>query len=142
MVIMYLSVTNYLVNSYTVFSASALAANTILRSLFGFAFPLFAAPMNHNLGIHWASNIPTFFSIGVSPVSVRAVQVRRCDSEEMQVCGGSGEAKDVGAERRISHDVATLIKAWTRLEWLRSLDALRRPRKPFSHVARPSPCRS
>ncbi|CAO1605362.1 hypothetical protein XANCAGTX0491_008881 [Xanthoria calcicola] len=63
MVIVYLSVTNYLVNSYTVFSASALAANTILRSLFGFAFPLFAAPMYHNLGIHWASCIPAFLAL-------------------------------------------------------------------------------
>ena len=67
MVIVYLSVTNYLVNSYTVFSASALAANTILRSLFGFAFPLFAAPMYHNLGIHWASCIPAFLALMCLP---------------------------------------------------------------------------
>ena len=63
MVIVYLSITNYLVSSYTIFSASALAANTVLRSLFGFAFPLFAAPMYHNLGIHWASCIPAFLAL-------------------------------------------------------------------------------
>lgn len=67
MVIVYLFVTNYLVNSYTVFSASALAANTILRSLFGCAFPLFAAPMYHNLGIHWASCIPAFLALMCLP---------------------------------------------------------------------------
>ncbi|KAL8669475.1 MAG: hypothetical protein Q9168_005937 [Polycauliona sp. 1 TL-2023] len=67
MVIVYLSITNYLVNSYTIFSASALAANGILRSLFGFAFPLFAAPMYHRLGIHWASCIPAVLALVCVP---------------------------------------------------------------------------
>ena len=67
MVIVYLSITNYLVDSYTIFSASALAANSVLRSLFGFAFPLFAAPMYHNLGIHWASCIPAFLALVCVP---------------------------------------------------------------------------
>ena len=67
MVIVYLSITNYLVNSYTIFSASALAANSVLRSLFGFAFPLFTAPMYHNLGIHWASCIPAFLALACVP---------------------------------------------------------------------------
>ena len=63
MVIVYLFLTNYLVNSYTIFSASALAANAVLRSLFGFAFPLFTAPMYRSLGIHWASCIPAFLAL-------------------------------------------------------------------------------
>ncbi|KAL8735808.1 MAG: hypothetical protein Q9166_000672 [cf. Caloplaca sp. 2 TL-2023] len=67
MVIVYLSITNYLVNAYTIFSASALAANSVLRSLFGFAFPLFAASMYHNLGIHWASSIPAFLALVCVP---------------------------------------------------------------------------
>lgn len=67
MVIVYLSITNYLVGSYTMFSASALAANSVLRSLFGFAFPLFATPMYHNLGIHWASCIPAFLALVCVP---------------------------------------------------------------------------
>ncbi|KAI4198762.1 MAG: hypothetical protein LQ350_005085 [Teloschistes chrysophthalmus] len=67
MVIVYLSITNYLVQSYVIFSASALAANGILRSVFGFAFPLFAAPMYHNLGIHWASCVPAFLALVCVP---------------------------------------------------------------------------
>ena len=40
-VLIFLSVFNYLIDGYTIFAASVLAANAILRSLFGFAFPLF-----------------------------------------------------------------------------------------------------
>lgn len=32
---------NYLIDAYTIFAASVLAANAVLRSMFGFAFPLF-----------------------------------------------------------------------------------------------------
>ncbi|UZJ51993.1 hypothetical protein CBS101457_001313 [Exobasidium rhododendri] len=40
-VLIYVSVQNYLVDSYMVFAASAIAANSILRSILGAAFPLF-----------------------------------------------------------------------------------------------------
>jgi MFS family permease len=49
-VLVFLSIMNYLIDSYTVFAASALAANTVLRSLFGAAFPLFASDMFERLG--------------------------------------------------------------------------------------------
>ena len=52
----------------TVYSASALCSNTILRSLFGFAFPLFADVMYRNLGIHWASSVPAFLALTFVPV--------------------------------------------------------------------------
>lgn len=42
-VLIFLSVFNYLIDGYTIFAASVLAANAILRSLFGFAFPLFTS---------------------------------------------------------------------------------------------------
>jgi hypothetical protein len=63
MVLVFLSVFNYLIDSYTIFAASVLAANSALRSLFGAAFPLFTTYMYSNLGIHWASSIPAFLSL-------------------------------------------------------------------------------
>ncbi|KAJ5666789.1 hypothetical protein N7462_011198 [Penicillium macrosclerotiorum] len=63
MVLVFLSVFNYLIDSYTIFAASVLAANSALRSLFGMAFPLFTTYMYENLGIHWASSIPAFLSL-------------------------------------------------------------------------------
>jgi hypothetical protein len=41
---------NYLIDSYLLHAASVLAANSVLRSLFGVAFPLFVSNMYANLG--------------------------------------------------------------------------------------------
>lgn len=44
--------TVYLVDVYLMYAASALSANTFLRSMTGGAFPLFATAMYHNLGVN------------------------------------------------------------------------------------------
>lgn len=41
----FLQCVNYIIDAYLSFSASAVAANTIMRSLFGAVFPLFATYM-------------------------------------------------------------------------------------------------
>lgn len=41
-----------------------MAANSLLRALFGSAFPLFTTQMYENLGDQWASSIPAFLSLG------------------------------------------------------------------------------
>lgn len=63
MVLIFLGIMNYLIDSYTIFAASVLAANSVLRSLFGAAFPLFTSQMYAGLGIHWASCIPAFLAL-------------------------------------------------------------------------------
>ncbi|KAF4995488.1 hypothetical protein FGRMN_5109 [Fusarium graminum] len=67
MVLVFLSVMNYLIDSYTIFAASVLAANSVLRSLFGAAFPLFTTYMYKDLGIHWASSVPAFLALACVP---------------------------------------------------------------------------
>lgn len=67
MVLVFLSIMNYLIDSYTIFAASVLAANSVLRSLFGAAFPLFTTQMYDRLGIHWASSIPAFLALACVP---------------------------------------------------------------------------
>ena len=67
MVLVFLSVMNYLIDAYTIYAASVLAANSVLRSLFGAIFPLFTTSMYHNLGIHWASSIPAFLALACVP---------------------------------------------------------------------------
>lgn len=41
MILVFLGIMNYLIDSYTIYAASVLAANSVLRSLFGAIFPLF-----------------------------------------------------------------------------------------------------
>ncbi|EPS38601.1 hypothetical protein H072_7625 [Dactylellina haptotyla CBS 200.50] len=67
MVMVFLSVFNYLIDSYTIFAASVLAANAVLRSTFGAVFPLFTGPMYQKLGIHWASSVPAFLALACVP---------------------------------------------------------------------------
>lgn len=67
MVLVFLSIMSYLIDSYTIFAASALAANSIIRSCFGAVFPLFTTYMYRNLGIHWASCVPAFLSLACVP---------------------------------------------------------------------------
>ncbi|KAL8711764.1 MAG: hypothetical protein Q9220_003935 [cf. Caloplaca sp. 1 TL-2023] len=67
MVVLFLSVMNYLIDSYTVYAASVLAANSVLRSLFGAVFPLFTTYMYDGLGIHWASSVPAFLALACVP---------------------------------------------------------------------------
>ncbi|THY29399.1 synaptic vesicle transporter [Aureobasidium pullulans] len=70
MVLVFLGIMNYLIDAYTIFAASVLAANSVLRSLFGAAFPLFTShsEMYDNLGIHWASTIPAFLALLCVPM--------------------------------------------------------------------------
>ncbi|KAI1356410.1 MFS general substrate transporter [Xylaria sp. FL0043] len=67
MVLVYLAVTNYVVDSYTIYASSALAANAALRCIFGAVFPLFTPAQYHNLGIHWAATIPAFLALACVP---------------------------------------------------------------------------
>ncbi|OWB54223.1 hypothetical protein B5S28_g68 [[Candida] boidinii] len=59
---------NYLVDGFTGYSASAIAANTFLRSLFAAAFPLFAKQLMVNLGVHWGSSLIGFVALGMIPI--------------------------------------------------------------------------
>ena len=67
MVLVFLSIMNYLIDAYTIYAASVLAANSVLRSLFGTIFPLFTEYMYENLGIHWAASIPAFLTLMCLP---------------------------------------------------------------------------
>lgn len=59
---------NYLVDTFTQYAASAVAANTFLRSCFAGAFPLVVTPMYHNIGVGPASSITGGFAALLIPV--------------------------------------------------------------------------
>ncbi|KAJ6574555.1 MFS polyamine transporter [Mycena capillaripes] len=53
----FISFLSYLVETYLMYSASAFAANTFVRSLVAAAFPLFTVQMFTKMGVHWASTL-------------------------------------------------------------------------------------
>ncbi|KAI0544899.1 MFS transporter [Xylaria curta] len=67
LIMVFISLLSYLVDTYVVYAASVLAANTLLRSLFGTAFPLFTTQIYKRLGNQWASSIPAFLVLGCLP---------------------------------------------------------------------------
>jgi hypothetical protein len=58
----------YLVDTYTRYSASALAANTILRSVVGAVLPLAGQPMYDALGLGWGNSVLAFVALTFIPV--------------------------------------------------------------------------
>ncbi|KAG9513031.1 MFS general substrate transporter, partial [Aureobasidium melanogenum] len=57
----------YLVDTFTRYSASAIAANTFMRSTVAGAFPLFVWPMYKKIGINWGSTIFACISVLLLP---------------------------------------------------------------------------
>ena len=53
----------YLVDGYTRYAASAISAATVLRSLAGFGFPLFAPAMYNRLDYGWGNSLLGFLAI-------------------------------------------------------------------------------
>ncbi|KAL3460117.1 major facilitator superfamily domain-containing protein [Aspergillus heterothallicus] len=69
-VLVILPIMTYLIDAYTVYAASVLAACAMFRSVVGAVFPLFTAQMYHDLGIHWASAVPAFLTLVCMPFPV------------------------------------------------------------------------
>ncbi|KAK9237991.1 major facilitator superfamily domain-containing protein [Lipomyces kononenkoae] len=68
MVTLFLCMFSYLVDTYLLYAASSLAANTLLRSLFGAFFPLFASRMYITLSPPWACTLLGFISLAMAPI--------------------------------------------------------------------------
>lgn len=58
----FLGCLNYIIDAYLMLAASAIAANTIMRSLAGAIFPLFATYMFDGIGIDWGMTLLGCFS--------------------------------------------------------------------------------
>ncbi|WWC63519.1 uncharacterized protein I303_106122 [Kwoniella dejecticola CBS 10117] len=67
---MFVSLFNYIIDVYLWSAASALAGATIVRSLFGAAFPLFASQMYEKLGTQWASSLLGFLALVMAPIPI------------------------------------------------------------------------
>ncbi|KAJ5718000.1 drug/proton antiporter YHK8 [Penicillium malachiteum] len=66
-ILAYAGIFTFLVDAYPTFAASALAANSFMRSSFGGIFPLFGIQMYKNLGYHWATSLLAFLTLAMLP---------------------------------------------------------------------------
>lgn len=67
-VLIFVALSNYIVDSYKIYSASAMGATSIARSTFGVLLPLAARPMYDRLGIGWACSLLGFLSLGMCAI--------------------------------------------------------------------------
>ncbi|GAA5800268.1 major facilitator superfamily domain-containing protein [Helicostylum pulchrum] len=68
MVIVYYSANNYIIDCFSRYVTSALAAKTLIRSGSGAAFPLFIVQMYHGLNNQWASTLLAFIALAIVPI--------------------------------------------------------------------------
>ena len=61
----FMCVSTYLIDAYTRYAASAMAANTVLRSIFGAVFHLFGLQMYDALGLGWGNSLLGFISLAM-----------------------------------------------------------------------------
>jgi len=60
----------YLVDSYPLYAASALAANTLIRAIMGAFLPLAATRMYNALGLGWGNSVLAFIATAMLPMPV------------------------------------------------------------------------
>ncbi|KAF1929837.1 MFS general substrate transporter [Didymella exigua CBS 183.55] len=65
-----MTIQTYLVDAFNVHAASAIAANTVLRSVFGAVLPLAGLDMYDKLGLGWGNSLLGFVALAFIPVPV------------------------------------------------------------------------
>ncbi len=65
----FMPIQTYLVDAYNRHAASAIAANTVLRSLMGAFLPLAGPSMYKALGLGWGNTLLAFIALALSPLS-------------------------------------------------------------------------
>ncbi|KAH6889396.1 major facilitator superfamily domain-containing protein [Thelonectria olida] len=66
-ILVFNGVFTFLVEAYTPYAASALAANSFARAFIAAAFPLLQIPMYDRLGYHWATSVLAFLTLMLTP---------------------------------------------------------------------------
>ncbi|KAG8857218.1 hypothetical protein FRB96_005893 [Tulasnella sp. 330] len=67
-ILIFLALFNYIIDAYLMVAASALAASTVVRSIFGAGFPTFATQMYEKLSPRWASTLLAGITLILIPI--------------------------------------------------------------------------
>lgn len=64
----FMCIQTYLIDAFTIYAASAIAANTVLRSIFGAFLPLAGLDMYAALGLGWGNSLLGFVALALIPI--------------------------------------------------------------------------
>ncbi|KAG0645484.1 hypothetical protein D0Z07_8692 [Hyphodiscus hymeniophilus] len=65
----FICVSTYLIDAFTVYAASALATNTVVRSVASAVLPLAGQKMYNALGLGWGNSLLAFIALALVPIS-------------------------------------------------------------------------
>ncbi|KIY53144.1 MFS general substrate transporter [Fistulina hepatica ATCC 64428] len=113
MIMIYISANSYIVDSYSSYAASAIAAKTLMRSEIGAMVPLYVTPMFHNMGFQFAGLLLALISIVIMPIpytffwygekirmkSKMASHTKRVPISDVPVEKTAGDAGDKSCEK-------------------------------------------
>lgn len=67
-IVIFMALQMYLVDAFTIYAASALAANTVVRSVAGATLPLAGLTMYTRLGVGWGNTVLGFIGVAMVPL--------------------------------------------------------------------------
>ena len=97
--LIFMAFLNYLTDAYEIFAASAMAAASTCRSLFGALLPLAATPMYDKLGVAWASSLLGFLSLGMAIIPFAFIKYGNKIRANSKFCQQLLEKKRAEAEK-------------------------------------------
>ncbi|KAI1178394.1 major facilitator superfamily domain-containing protein [Nemania sp. FL0916] len=68
-IIIFMGILAYLIDAFTIYSASAIAANAVVRSIASAVLPLAGLPMYARLGVGWGNSVLGFIAVALIPVA-------------------------------------------------------------------------
>ncbi|KAK1139915.1 hypothetical protein N8T08_011076 [Aspergillus melleus] len=86
-----LSVQLYLVDGFSYYAASAVAANLAIKCTFGTVIPLAGAPLYDTLGLGWGNSLLGFIAVGLIPASLLLMKYGDGIRVRGKFCGDSGD---------------------------------------------------
>jgi MFS family permease len=69
MMFVFMPIQSYLIDAFTIYAASAIATNTVVRSIFGAFLPLAGQPLYDKLGLGWGNSLLAFIALATVPVT-------------------------------------------------------------------------
>ncbi|KAI0002853.1 bicyclomycin resistance protein [Xylariaceae sp. FL0662B] len=68
-IMIFMGIQMYLVDAFSIYAASAIASNTVVRSIAGSVLPIAGLKMYAKLGVGWGNSLLGFIAVGLAPVA-------------------------------------------------------------------------
>ncbi|KAF1811725.1 MFS general substrate transporter [Eremomyces bilateralis CBS 781.70] len=125
--LIFMALLNYVVDAYEIFAASAMAASSTSRSMFGAVLPFATRPMYDKLGVAWACSVLGFLSLAMCVIPFVFIsygeQIRARSQFCQQLKRRKAEQEAEEQERYRVHDARQAEAGMRGIQRVKSSDA-------------------